>query len=187
MYAAPVSRSLLAGGVAGIGMLGATWADKSEAGALGASPQMWPSSSSIPRAADGPTVVLFAHPRCPCTEATLSELERALAAAPGVRLEIRLALPAGLDIAWTQTDIWRQAERLPGAHVAADIGGREAALFDARTSGLVLAHAADGSLSFAGGVTGVRGHEGDNAGRERLVAALQGESSLLADVFGCAL
>ncbi|MBT6494877.1 MAG: hypothetical protein HOL01_10030 [Planctomycetaceae bacterium] len=34
----------------------------------------WPVDSGIERSADRPTVVLFAHPRCPCTRASIREL-----------------------------------------------------------------------------------------------------------------
>src|SRR4029077_8916448 len=39
-----------------------------------ASPAKWPANSKIPRAAGFPTIVLMAHPRCPCTRATIEEL-----------------------------------------------------------------------------------------------------------------
>jgi hypothetical protein len=46
-----------------------------------------------------------------------------------------------------------------------------------------------GILLFSGGVTGVRGHAGDNIGEERLVALVKGEGTDRRDspVFGCAL
>ncbi|MEK6235309.1 MAG: hypothetical protein N2C14_11430, partial [Planctomycetales bacterium] len=42
-------------------------------------PDQWPRDSSIARADGLATLVVFAHPRCPCTRATLDELERIMA------------------------------------------------------------------------------------------------------------
>ena len=39
-------------------------------------PARWPEASALVRNADGPTLVLFAHPKCPCTDASLAELAR---------------------------------------------------------------------------------------------------------------
>ena len=36
----------------------------------------WPDACSVPHNPDGPTLVLFMHPKCPCTRATILELER---------------------------------------------------------------------------------------------------------------
>src|SRR4051812_44154376 len=40
----------------------------------GQPPPSWPRGSRIPLATDRPTLVLFAHPKCPCTRATIGEL-----------------------------------------------------------------------------------------------------------------
>src|SRR6185503_6457458 len=50
------------------------WSYKLAPGAVGAVPPTWPAASSLPRTAGRATVVLFAHPRCPCTRASLAEL-----------------------------------------------------------------------------------------------------------------
>ena len=174
-------------------LLAAAWARGASAGAHGRAPDRWPAAATITLAPDRPTVVLFAHPRFPCTHATLSELARALAtpsvAAVQPRLEVRLFVPDdGMDPTWAHTALWSRAASIAGAHIDVDAGGREAARFDALTSGLVLAYAPDGRRLYAGGVTSGRGHEGDNAGRDALVAALSAQPTLAeADVYGCAL
>ena len=48
-------------------LLGAAWTRGSSAGAHGEAPARWPTDATIALATDRPTVVLFAHPRCPCT------------------------------------------------------------------------------------------------------------------------
>ncbi|HEX3447903.1 MAG TPA: hypothetical protein VHS97_06590, partial [Isosphaeraceae bacterium] len=75
-------------------------------------------------------------------------------------------------------------------HLIDDSGGEEAARFGARTSGLVALYAPDGRLHFRGGITGSRGHEGDNAGQQALLGLIQGNPSSLpceTPVFGCPL
>ena len=41
--------------------------------------QRWPPSSQIPLDQTSPTLLLFLHPRCPCSRSSLAELERLLA------------------------------------------------------------------------------------------------------------
>src|ERR1700677_3560971 len=41
----------------------------------GAAPKVWPTESQIPLDAHRPTLVMFVHPRCACTRASLGELE----------------------------------------------------------------------------------------------------------------
>lgn len=193
-------RTLVALGLAAwlsasAGALGMVWLKSAASGERGDDTvrATFPAGTSIVLAADRPTVVLFAHPRCPCTQATMSELQRALQENESgpAQLEVRLFLPEHAEVDWARTSIWTRAEAM-GAHVAVDRGGREAARFDARTSGMVLAYAPNGTLLFSGGVTSARGHEGDNDGREALRLALQHEGSRssfrgIAAVFGCAL
>jgi hypothetical protein len=153
-------------------------------------PTQWPPGSSLTRVAARPTLVVFAHPRCPCTHATVSEMARLLARTPGrVTTHVVVVAPAGVPADWTDTGLWDRAAGLPGAHVRRDAGGAEAALFRANVSGLVLLYDEAGRLRFQGGVTAARGHEGDSLGRQRLLAVLEGRAPDRADgpVFGCGL
>ena len=56
------------------------------------------------------------------------------------------------------------------AHV--DIGRRDTVRFGARISGSCLLYDSDGRLSFHGGMTASRGHEGENQGRSSIEAFL---------------
>src|SRR5437868_14711201 len=47
-------------------------------GTVGASPQAWP-TAQIERATDRPTLVMVAHPHCPCTKASVGELAKIMA------------------------------------------------------------------------------------------------------------
>jgi hypothetical protein len=70
-----------------------------------------------------------------------------------------------------------------------DDRGVEAERFGTSTSGQTLLYSADGRLLFSGGITGSRGHAGDNEGRDGLVALLTraGSGRTRASVFGCPL
>lgn len=159
-------------------------------GTFASPPQDWPASSEIARDAGQPTLVIFAHPHCPCTRATLSELARIVA---GCREPLNVVVlflrPAGFDSAWTHSDLWTTATEIPHAHVAEDPDGREAKIFHAVTSGQGVLYDAAGKLRFSGGITGSRGHEGQNAGRAAVVEIVRGRSSPLmtTPVFGCPL
>jgi len=153
-------------------------------------PRRWPRESSLRENPDRPQLLLFAHPRCPCTRASVEELNRLLASAstaPDTVVSFLLAedAPPG----WERTDLWDSAARIPGVRVVADPGGREAALFGASTSGRVLLYSAAGELLFEGGLTASRGHAGDSAGRAALLDLLRGERPTTRETptFGCAL
>jgi hypothetical protein len=97
--------------------------------------------------------------------------------------------PAGEADAWAKTDLWQSAAALPGVTVLADDDGREAQRFNSTTSGQVVLYDTAGRLLFSGGITGARGHAGDNAGRSAIVALLNRGVAAHKEtpVFGCAL
>ena len=166
------------------------WCYAQDPGTQEASPIRWPQASRIPRPQDKPILLLFAHPRCPCTRATLSELERLTARIPG-RLETYVIFTGPLQMGhdWPWTDLRRNAESMNGAHVFCDQSGLESELFRARTSGLALLYSNAGLLLFQGGLTPSRGHEGDNDGIAAVQAIVLDEGSAVhqTPVFGCPL
>ncbi|MBI1916912.1 MAG: RedB protein [Planctomycetes bacterium] len=155
----------------------------------------WPQESMLPGPSTRPLLLLFAHPRCPCTRATLEQLQIVFersAVRPSVR--VLFSRPLQEDEVWQETELWRSAARLPDVQVLWDDGGREAARFGARTSGHVLLFAPDGDLLFSGGITPSRGHPGESPGRDALVTLLGGGDEwgpltppVRTDVFGCPL
>ena len=155
-----------------------------------AAPTIWPPATAISRNVSSPTLLLFLHPRCPCSRATLSELERLIAACDKpFALRIVFVRPGGAQDDWYRTDLYSSAERIPHAVISRDADGLEAARFGAKTSGQALLYAANGKLLFHGGVTTSRGHEGENAGRDALTALIAGKPSTCTKtaVFGCSL
>jgi len=148
----------------------------------------WPSGTTIRRSEHGTTLILFAHPRCPCTRASLGELEKIVARfQPAVAPGVVFFKPEGAPGGWEQTDLWTAAGAIPGVHVLCDAGGDEARRFHVSASGQTLLYGARGELLFSGGITFARGHAGDNAGRTAVESYCLGDSPGYhqTPVFGC--
>jgi hypothetical protein len=138
---------------------------------------------------------MFVHPRCPCTQASLTELEKIQArAAQPLDLRIAALLPDGKPAAWARTPLTRRAELLPGAIITIDAGGSEAARFGVRSSGEALLYDPSGRLVYRGGTTAARGHEGDNPGSDTITSLIAGTATnsganvpATCPAFGCPL
>jgi hypothetical protein len=150
----------------------------------------FPRRSAVQLVSDKPTLVLFAHPHCPCTTASLHELDSILAETQNrVSVTVVFTIPDGVPAGWEQGDLWNSATAIPGLRVLRDQGGQEAHRFDVKGSGHVLLYAPSGKLLFSGGITGSRGHEGDNDGRSAVVSFILNGHAPVSDtpVFGCLL
>jgi hypothetical protein len=151
-------------------------------------PSTWPVNPQISLNQELPTLLLFAHPHCPCTRATVAELAKIAAQAPGrFAASVVLFKPADSDEGWEQSDLARSAEAIPGMQLIVDTDARLAGKFHATTSGQTMLYSPAGKLMFCGGITAARGHEGDNAGAAAIVALLTGKPTDVArtPVFGC--
>ena len=156
----------------------------------GKAPSHWPAASEIPHAAALPTLVMFAHPKCPCTRASMGELALLMAHCQGlVDARVVFFQPEGSGEDWSRTDLWRTAAAIPGVTVQADEGGAEATRFHATTSGQTILYDARGDLLFNGGITDGRGHSGDNAGRSAIIGLLNHRTAAVRQMpaFGCSL
>src|SRR6185436_20637704 len=101
--------------------LAALWRYKSTAGAEAATLARWPSASHVVPAPDRPTLVLFAHPKCPCTRASLAELRGVVSRfGPRIRTVVVFLHPKGAPRSWSQTDTWRDATSMEGVLVLED-------------------------------------------------------------------
>jgi len=159
-------------------------------GSLASPPVMWPGAAGDRLATPRDTLLVFAHPQCPCTRATISELALIMAQCQGrVRARVYFYAPATEDAAWVKTRVWQEAAEIPDVEVRQDRDGLESQKFGASTSGQVLLYDAAGKLVFNGGITATRGHAGPNDGEDAVVALLRtGKSSrATARVFGCSL
>ncbi len=176
--------------VAVVGTLLGMMAYSSAPGPAQAAPVTWPLESRLPRRPDRPLLVLFAHPRCPCTRASIEELARLMARFPGrIDAHVVFLRAEGTPVDWARTDLWRSAAAIPGVAVHQDEAGTEARRFHAATSGQTLVYDAGGHLGFQGGITLSRGHAGDNPGIDAISALILGApaGSGSTPVFGCGL
>jgi hypothetical protein len=160
-------------------------------GATGPVAKRWPAGTSLVLSRSLPTLVVFVHPHCPCSRATLGELEVLLAHYQRrVATRVVFLRPAGFAAEWVETDLFRTARGLHGVDVIRDDEGCETRRFGAQVSGEILLYDPDGVLLFRGGITASRGHHGDNAFRTTIEALLTGQrpqGPVRAPVFGCSL
>jgi len=158
-------------------------------GESAAAPQAWPDRASVPVDPSRCTLLLFAHPRCPCTRASLGELSRLMSHCEGRLRTYVIFLSPTKKAEWSETDLVQAARAIRGVQLVFDEAGREARLFGAATSGQVLLYDPAGRLLFSGGITAARGHSGDNPGASAVLALINHEpgTNVRTPVFGCAL
>jgi len=171
-----------------VGTLALVWRYKLTPGPLAEAPERWPTASALvfePRVAN---VVMFAHPQCPCTRASMTELGRLADETHGrVKIHVVLLRPDGAEAGFEDGAIKDRAIAL-GADVFVDVDGREAARFGAVVSGSTVVYANDGALVFRGGLTIARGHEGRGPAHDRILAAIASNGSIsTAPTYGCPL
>ena len=170
--------------------MAALWLYSSTPGRQGAPPSQWPIASTLNQVSGRLTLVMFLHPKCPCSQASLSELNAILAHSSGrLHADVVFLRPPGEPESWTRTALWRTAAALPETSLINDPAGREARLFQAFVSGETLVYDSSGKLRFQGGITDGRGHAGDNPGFYSIEAYMNTGTIPLArtPVFGCPL
>jgi hypothetical protein len=165
------------------------WSYESTPGEQSSVPAVWPGSSLISIDQQRATLMMFVHPLCVCTRASLIELREALDTTdrpPAVW--IVLLSPQGIVSDWNES-IANIAARIPEARIVSDVEGSAADQFGASTSGHVVFYDRGGRLVFSGGITGGRGHVGNNDGRRGVVAAMRDGSDHAHEhpIFGCGL
>jgi hypothetical protein len=178
--------------LAGLGVgLSVLWQYEHAPGAvIATAPSSWPPHTGIGRVPGRATLVMLVHPQCPCSRASVGELALVMARAQGVvDAHVLFYRPAGVSSNWHETDLWSAAAAIPGVDVAVDEDGAEADRFGVATSGHTLLYDDRGQLQFSGGITGSRGHSGDNAGRSAIVSLLLHHAAerRSTSVFGCSL
>lgn len=157
-------------------------------------PVRWTEQLPIQRKATQATLLMFAHPQCGCSKASLGELAILMARASGkVTAKVLFYAPQDEPSAWVKTDLWETAEKIPGVTVIEDRNNNIAGSFGVFTSGQTLVYDSNGRLIFNGGITASRGHAGDNYGRDAIIALLQEHPApgttlpVISPVFGCSL
>lgn len=153
-------------------------------------PSVFPPESRLELDPLRPTLIFFAHPKCPCTRASLHELARLMANIDGkVTAYVVFIKPAGASEDWADTPLRAEAEAMLNVQVIIDGENRESNIFNAQTSGLTLLYGRDRNLRFNGGITAARGHEGDNAGSRKIFDIVTSVDDMTGEslVFGCPL
>ncbi|WP_408890332.1 RedB protein [Myxococcus faecalis] len=173
--------------IAGTGLL---WRYANAAGERSLPPARLPESLGLARGPGDWALLVFLHPQCACSRATLTELGKLVHFA-GARLVTRVYIwaPREAPEGFVQSELWGRSRALPGVEVLADVDGQVARELGAVTSGHVVLYAPDGTERFSGGITSARGHEGDSPGGlalRALVSSGEAERSE-SPVFGCAL
>lgn len=150
----------------------------------------WPSQSLLSREANIPTLIIFAHPKCPCSQATVGELERLVPRIHGkVKSLVVFFQPTSKPESWVKSALWSKSQSIPGVQTVLDVGGVMSAQFGAKTSGQTFLFDSNGNLVFDGGITPERGHMGDSAGRNAILQFVATGSVDVShtSVFGCSL
>lgn len=141
------------------------------------------------------SIVMFAHPHCVCTKASLAEL-RWLAEHCSERAQIIIMFvkPEGAPDDWLNSENWQLAQSISGATTQIDEHATLARKFGAMTSGHAFLIDREGEILFSGGITQARGVEGESDGRRALyVLTMQSAHSdarvtpAETNVFGCLL
>ena len=160
-------------------------------GEMESAPRVWPAGSTVPLGRELPTLLMFIHPKCPCTQSSLRELEVLLAQSnERVNAHLLFIQPEGVSSGWVErSGTWSRASTIRGVSVHLDKGGELARIFGSRTSGHTVLYDTDGKLLFEGGITASRGHSGDNIGRGAVTQLLRGARTdyVQTPVFGCGL
>lgn len=155
--------------------------------------EAWPAGATLTKASDRPSLLVFIHPDCPCSIASMDELAR-LVTVCGDRVDTHVIIYSWPDrqVQVFDSSPWKAAERLPDVSLHDDRDGVLARQFGVNTSGHVLMYNPAGTLLYSGGITGSRAHSGDNASLAAVIAlvrdhSLHPQSPVSTSVFGCAI
>ncbi len=144
------------------------------------------------------TLITFLHPQCPCSRATVSELQELLSQSKftsSLRSYAVLSRPSGCSADFTKGAILDSLSSIKNVQVVIDKDDVESQRFGARASGQTLLFDGQGKCLFSGGITAARGEVGDNAGVNALRKYLAGCTTTTTTtlttkqtpVFGCSL
>ncbi len=186
-----VAVALVAWAIAAVAGSGLMLLYEKRPGRAAEAPAAWPSASRVPRAPARTTLVMILHPRCPCSSASVEQLDRMLTRVrEPLQVVVLMVRPSGTPPGWERTRLWNRASAIRGVTVMSDSEGVEAARFGSWTSGQVLVYDPRGRLRFSGGITGSRGMAGDNAGAAAALFQIEsatGATVAGASVYGCDL
>lgn len=147
-----------------------------------------PANTKLLRLEGRPQLLLFVHPKCSCSKATIVELRKLLLNKEELSVKV-IFTDHPADYSWINGELWEEAKSIPGVEVLVDSGNAEAKLFDVQTSGHALLFDEEGVQVFSGGLTPSRGHEGMNAGSYFIENWLKkrSQATFVSKIFGCGL
>lgn len=131
-------------------------------------------------------LLMFLHPGCSCSQASLAELSRIMGRKDNVTAQIVFMKTKKLNSLLANNELIKKARLLPRTKLIFDEDGVEAQMFGALTSGQTFLYHSTRGLLFSGGLTAARGHEGKSLGSESIEQLLNHKPSRnIASVFGC--
>src|ERR1700722_19868585 len=75
-------------------------------GLVGTAPELWPPGTKLALDHERKTLIMFAHPKCPCTRASIEELNRLLArCSDRVTAQVWFFQPGGFPSEWAKGDL----------------------------------------------------------------------------------
>lgn len=167
------------------------WNYETAPGKQGVAATDWPDNTQVRLSKTKPTLLMFAHPHCPCTRASIYQLSRIMTYAKDkVSANVLFFKPTDFSDDWVKTDQWYSAAEIPGVSVFRDDGGEQSKIFGSATSGQVYLYDINGRLIYSGGITSSRGSSGDNIGASAVISLLTStDGSVISQnpVFGCPL
>lgn len=125
-------------------------------------------------------LIVCLHPQCPCSQATVGELEKILdrTNAKDFQCTVYLSKPAGTGPRFVEGNILNalndiKAKDKGDLEVIIDDGDKFATRLNVKTSGHIFLFDRYGKRLFDGGITAARGHAGDNAGADFIIDCLR--------------
>jgi hypothetical protein len=146
---------------------------------------------------DQTSIILFVHPKCVCSDATVDELKDLLSQfekKQQPQVYVQFYYPADKTPEWAkESDLYKKLSLFKDWHLRLDQAGGQAFAWGAMTSGYAIMVNKQGNVIFNGGLTVTRGHRGENIGKSGLKKAISFYSELSPDTplqgptFGCSL
>jgi hypothetical protein len=173
--------------VIGAGMSYLAYYDRQAGEVLAAPAQILPLANDAPQKQ---RLLMFIHPHCPCSTASMRELQRLMSRCVAeVEATIYFIRPDHEPDSWAHGSLWNLAHQIPGVTAKIDAGGNLSRQFSASTSGSIVVYDPAGTLQYQGGITEARGHEGDSRGKAAIFAIARGElhEESQGPVYGCPL
>lgn len=146
--------------------------------------------------AKSPRLLVFLHPLCPCSMATVQELHKLVSLSRKNQWPLHVTVYFLDTPLWSKeletSRLWQNIQMIPDIQLMKDPDGKIAEKFHVETSGQVIFYDANSRLRFFGGITPSRGHEGSNLGSQTVVSVLTNQTKLHKNIFegptfGCSL